>query len=196
MRDSPRNCAARTRRSWRRAGGRGSTDPGFSFLVAGMVPAGQPDGRACRQLAAMAIWAAQAQRSARRSRRRRPLLARRPATAKTRRRSRFGSQRRACPVTARAVRGWPVSRSGQAGAWPVVSDRSVCLGSGVKRARVRPPGTVHPCWLPGGHSHAGGWRGGHVTHRAIPGSGPGLGFLTWHPGPVRVGRRPRLRRAG
>ena len=44
---------------------------------------------AWRRVTATVIWAAQAQRSARRSRRRRPLLARRPATAKSRRRSRF-----------------------------------------------------------------------------------------------------------
>ena len=44
----------------------------FSFLVVVAVPAGQPDGRACRRATAAVISAAQGQRSARRSRRRRP----------------------------------------------------------------------------------------------------------------------------
>ena len=38
-----------------------------------------------------------------------------------------------CPVTARTVQGMARVRSGQAPAWPLVSDRSVRRGSGVKR---------------------------------------------------------------
>ena len=84
-----------------RAGGRGSTGPGgFSFLVAGMIPAGQPDGRAWSRLIAAVISRVQGQRSASRSRRRRPPRTSRPATAKIRSRSRLGSQRRAGPARA------------------------------------------------------------------------------------------------
>ncbi len=40
---------------------------------------------------------------------------------------------RSCPETARTVQGMARVRSGQAAAWPLVSDRSVRRGSGVKR---------------------------------------------------------------
>jgi hypothetical protein len=60
---------------------RGSTGPGFvSFLAAGIAACRQPVGMACRRAAAAVMPAAQGQCSARRSRRRRPLLARRPTT--------------------------------------------------------------------------------------------------------------------
>ena len=56
-----------------RAGWAGSTGPGScSFMVVGMIPAGQPDGRACSRAAAAVMSAAHGQCSARRSRRRRP----------------------------------------------------------------------------------------------------------------------------
>ena len=60
-----------------------------SFLVAGLVPAGQPDEMACRRVTAAVMSAAQGQRSARWSRRRRPLLASRAATANSRRQGRL-----------------------------------------------------------------------------------------------------------
>jgi hypothetical protein len=81
-------------------GGRGSTGPRVSFLVAGMVPAGQPGARACSRVIAAVISAVQSQLAARRSRRRRPPRTMRPAQVKIRSRSRLGSQRRASPGTA------------------------------------------------------------------------------------------------
>ena len=82
-----------------------------SWSHAGMIPAGQPDGRACSRLIAAVIWRAQGQYSASRCRRRGPPRARRPA--KMRRRSRLGSQRRAGPVRASI---WVQASSSQAGA--------------------------------------------------------------------------------
>ncbi|MGZ4619815.1 MAG: hypothetical protein ACXV3F_14155 [Frankiaceae bacterium] len=59
------------------------------------------------------------------------------------------------PVTARTVQGMARVRSGQAPAWPLVSDRSARRGSGVKRdfacTFIR---HFHLCPLSCGHSHA------------------------------------------
>jgi hypothetical protein len=54
-------------------GERGSTGPQVSFLVAGMVLSGQPEGRACRWVIAAVSWVAQGQVAAKRSRRPRHL---------------------------------------------------------------------------------------------------------------------------
>jgi hypothetical protein len=42
-------------------GGRGSTGPRVSFVLAGTVRAGQPGARVCRRLIAVVIWVAQGQ---------------------------------------------------------------------------------------------------------------------------------------
>jgi hypothetical protein len=71
---------------------RGSTGPGLFFLVVGRLGAGQPGARACRRVIAVVSWVAQGQVAARRSRRRRPPRASRPAAENSRSRSRWGSQ--------------------------------------------------------------------------------------------------------
>jgi hypothetical protein len=58
-------------------GGRGSTGLGVCLSSQCLVPAGQPEGMACRRVVAAVMSAAQGHRLARRSRRRRPLRARR-----------------------------------------------------------------------------------------------------------------------
>jgi hypothetical protein len=73
---------------------------GVSFLIAGMVAAGQPGARAWRRVMAVVICAVQGQVAARRSRRRRPPRTTRPAQVNRRSRSRLGSHRRASPVRA------------------------------------------------------------------------------------------------
>jgi hypothetical protein len=72
----------------------------FSFPGRSGVGAGQLDGMACRIVTAAVTWEAQGHRSASLSRRRRPPRASCPAAEKRRRRSRFGSQRRAVPARA------------------------------------------------------------------------------------------------
>ena len=59
-------------------------------------------------------------------------------------------------VIARAVQGMARVRSGQAPAWPLVSDRSARRDTPVSSVTsgVRSPGAFHLCSLPGGHSHA------------------------------------------
>jgi hypothetical protein len=56
-------------------GGRGSTGLGVCRSSQCLVPAGQPEGMACRRVVAAVMSAAQGHRLARRSRRRRPLRA-------------------------------------------------------------------------------------------------------------------------
>ena len=72
-------------------------------------------------------------------------------------------------VTAHTLQGMARVRSGQAPAWPLVSDRSVRSGSRVKRDfACTLTGTFRLCWLPCGHSRAWGWRGGHVHSAGHP----------------------------
>ena len=89
-------------------------------------------------------------------------------------------------VTARTVQGMARVRSGQAPAWPSVSDRSVRRGSGVKRdvayvhlalftCARRPAVTVT--------LEAGG--ADTDTQRAIPGSEPSQGSCTFGVSPCR-----------
>ena len=57
-------------------------------------------------------------------------------------------------VTARTVQGMARVRSGQAPAWPLVSDRSVRRGSRVKRDFACTFTWLFSlCWLSCGHSH-------------------------------------------
>ena len=73
------------------------------------------------------------------------------------------------PVSARAVQGMARARSGQAPAWPLSSDRSVCRGSRIKRdfacafTRHFPPVLV----VLRSQSRLG-WRGGHVHSAGQP----------------------------
>jgi hypothetical protein len=60
-----------------------------------------------------------------------------------------------CIVTARTLQGMARVRSGQAPAWPLVSDRSVRRGSRVKHDFACAfTSHFYPCSLSGGHSHA------------------------------------------
>jgi hypothetical protein len=59
------------------------------------------------------------------------------------------------PLTARTLEGMARVRSGQAAAWPLVSDRSVRRDSEVKRDFACTfTRHFHLCSLSGGHSHA------------------------------------------
>ena len=94
-----------------------------------------------------------------------------------------------CPVTARALQGMARVRSGQAPAWPLVSDRSARRGSGVKHdfactlTRNFPPVLVvlraQSCLRLEGRATD--------TQRAIPGSEPRQGLCAF-PVPVVVGQ--------
>jgi hypothetical protein len=87
--------AGRLSRRWAGFHGPWCSLPGRSGVLAGY-----PDGSACRRVMAAVISQAQGQRSASRSRRRRPPRVSRPAAENRPSRRRFGSQRRAFPVRA------------------------------------------------------------------------------------------------
>ena len=91
-------------------------------------------------------------------------------------------------MTACTVQGMARVRSGQACPCPVVSDRSVRRGPGVKRDFACTC-TRHLCLcsLPCGHSHAGG--ADTDTQRAIPGSDPSQDSETVRSASSPPGRR-------
>jgi len=133
---------------------------------------------------AVVMSAAQGHRSARRSRRRRPPRARRPATESRRSRSRFGSRRRACPVRAMS---WVQASSSQARAtishqaWFWAKPLSGRLRSPVSLAqRIR-------------SSQAAGRRGQPFQEPVRPAAGVGADQhlapqVTWQPGQGQPGR--------
>jgi hypothetical protein len=76
-----------------------------------------------------------------------------------------------CPINARTVQGMACAQSGQAPAWPLVSDRSVRRSPGSSvTSHVRSQATFHLCSSSCGYSHAGG--ADTYAQRAISGSDP------------------------
>jgi hypothetical protein len=86
-------------------------------------------------------------------------------------------------VTARTVQGMARARSGQASAWPLVSDRSAPQrypGSSVT-SRVRSPGTFTCARCPAATVMLDAGGADTYTQRAIPGPGPDLDSCTFRP---------------
>ncbi len=148
----------------RRADGVPLAEVGLS-LVAGMVSAGHPGARAWRRVIAAVTSCAQGQRSAMRSRRRRPPRTSRPAAVKSRSRGRLGSQRRALPVRA-SICIHASSSHAKAGELP---QRGLDV---VQPARSQRGGQLRQTVL-----HGGPHRGRHLRPRRGAGIGLGPGVL-------------------